>query len=422
MTIVSASRAFRPIGKWPDGEFAESFETEAGSNSVTTDDHSHRLRESLSQLGILGPRDLARLPTFMIVSPPKTGTSWLFSRLLQHPRIAVPREKETRFFSTFYRWCDLQWYLSRYGDKPATHRGEATPTYSLLPPRMIETIHALMPNLKLIFLLRDPVGRAWSHARHNWRHGEANFAQRRPALEQMSDADWCENIYHPWPSISGDYLGQLRRWRAYFPREQIFIGFFEQMISQPEKLVGDVLAFLGIEPPEGIQSGLDERVNEGLAVPSTESLLDSMRHVYSGRTRQLADYLHDEFQLSLPDAWNHTLADDDSNVPELSGPMQVAAEHEFDNEFLSDVIQHEQSPVEPLSFAECYLNYNLFLFRQRVYALAGHLRPEFLSGSSASELEAAQRAGHCLSAESVARVKDRIVHVLLKCPIAIEPR
>ncbi|HEX3726915.1 MAG TPA: hypothetical protein VHV08_11760, partial [Pirellulales bacterium] len=68
MTILSASRAIRPIGKWPDGEFAESFDTEAGSNSVTTDDLSHRLRESLSRLGILGPRDSARLPTFMIVS------------------------------------------------------------------------------------------------------------------------------------------------------------------------------------------------------------------------------------------------------------------------------------------------------------------------------------------------------------------
>ena len=78
-----------------------------------------------------------------------------------------------------------------------------------------------------------------------------------------------------------------------------------------------------------------------------------------------ADYLHSEFQLSIPDAWSNTLADDSSNVPDLTGPMQVAAEHEFDDDFLLDIIEHEQPPDEPLSFAECYLGYNLYLYRRR---------------------------------------------------------
>ena len=107
-----------------------------------------------------------------------------------------------------------------------------------------------MPDLKVIFLLRDPAGRAWSHARHNWRHGEANFSGNRPHLEQITDADWRENFYHPWPSISGDYLGQIRRWRAFFPREQIHVGFFEHFVSNPRKFLADVFEFLGIKLAE----------------------------------------------------------------------------------------------------------------------------------------------------------------------------
>ncbi|HEY5314590.1 MAG TPA: hypothetical protein VIK18_18805, partial [Pirellulales bacterium] len=215
----------------------------------------------------------------------------------------------------------------------------------------------------------------------------------------------------------GDYLGQLRRWRASFPREQIYVGFFEQLVSQPQQLLGEVFEFLGVEPPEGEQSAVDERVNEGLAVASSESLLRTLRQVYAGRTRQLADYLHGEFQATIPDAWSNTLGDASFDGPDLAGPMRVAAEHEFDDEFLIDVMQFEQHPVQPLSFTENYFGYNLFLHRRRVYALAGHLTSEFLGTARASELEAAQRSGHCLCAESVVQVKDRIVHVLLERPI-----
>lgn len=417
----SALQIFGPTSNRAYGGLPQSFESsEAGCTAITPSEQSRRFRDSLAHLGVLGPLDRCRLPTFMIVSPPKTGTSWLFSRLWHHPQVALPREKETRFFSTFYRWCDLHWYLSRFGDKPAIHRGEATPAYALLPPSTIEAIHALVPDLKLIFLLRDPVDRAWSHARHNWRHGEANFASRRPPLEQISDADWRENFYHPWPSISGDYLGQLRRWRAFFPRKQIYVCCFEQMVAQPLKLLNEVFEFLGLDSAEASQRALEDRVNEGLPVASSDSILRTLRHVYSGRTRQLVNYLRDEFGVSVPDAWRNTLANDSSNLPDVTGPMQVAAEHEFDDDFLANVIQHEQHPVEPLGFSECYMGYELFLYRQKVYALASHLRRGFLNESRASELEAAQRSGFCLSADSVAKVKERIAHVLLQRPMAVE--
>lgn len=369
--------------------------------------------ERLEQLGFLGSNDRARLPTFMVVSPPKTGTSWLFSILLHHPQVAVPREKETRFFSSFYLWSDLRWYLSRFGDSDAPCRGEATPTYALLPPRMIRLLRELMPELKILFLLRDPVERAWSHARHNWRHGEANFAADRPTLEQVVDEQWFENFAHPWPSFSGDYLGQLRRWRAIFPREQIYVGFFEDIGAEPEKLLAEIFGFLGIGPFQVPEGKLEERVNEGLAVPLPDPLRQMLRSVYAGRTRELGDYLRDEFNVSIPESWSNTLSVDSASQ-QRSEPMELAAAREFDDEFLASLIEHERPPERPISLSDCYLGYNLFLFRDRVYALAGHLREGFLTAASDGELETAELSGYCFNGRTIAEVKEQLAPYLLR--------
>ena len=389
--------------------------SETGSLPISLDGtFSFSFFEKLSHLGVVSEHERARLPTFMVVSPPKTGTSWLYAILLHHPEVALPREKETRFFSSFYRWCDLRWYLSRFGDSARLHRGDATPTYAILPPGTIRLIHDLAPWLKVIFLLREPVERAWSHARHNWRYGEANFAAWRPALEQVTEAQWQENFSHPWSSVSGDYLGQLRRWRSVFPREQLYVGFFDDIALQPQKLLAEVFSFLGISPIDVKKPVLQERVNEGLHIPLSDSLLQSLRQVYGGRTRQLANYLRDEFGVSLPDAWSNTLAGEASASPELAGPMQVAAEHEFDNEFLARVVAYERPTDQPMSFADHFLGYNLFLFRDRVYALAGHLREGFLPSATAAEHAMAEHSGYCLNGGTVMEVKERIASRLVE--------
>jgi len=135
----------------------------------------------------------------------------------------------------------------------------------------------------------------------------------------------------------------------------------------------------------------------------------------------LADYLWNEFQVRIPAQWSNTLAAGSSAAPTLTGPMQIAAEHEFDDEFLFGMVRHEQRPDAPWALGESYLGYNLFLYRNKVYALAAHLGKEFLACASASDLEAAQHSGFCLAAENVREIKERIAHVLLHRPMAVQP-
>src|SRR5438270_8427389 len=93
------------------------------------------------------------LPRFLIISPAKTGSTWLADNLRCHSQLMVPRAKEVKYFSSFYRWLDLDWYASHF-EAPGKIAGEASPTYAPLPLSRIRAIRDLMPDVKLIFLMR----------------------------------------------------------------------------------------------------------------------------------------------------------------------------------------------------------------------------------------------------------------------------
>ncbi len=194
----------------------------------------------LQQPGIPYHKLAGLCPDFLVVSPPKTGSSWLAVNLGCHPQVFVPGIKEIKYFSSFFKWLDLNWYLDHFASADGRLKGEASPSYAILPVERIRLIRQLFPKVKLVFLMREPISRAWSHAKHNYRYCEANFATRSRfpgaefeeppgGIETVSDEQWGENFIHDWPCASGDYLGQLRRWLSVFPREQMYVGFYESI-------------------------------------------------------------------------------------------------------------------------------------------------------------------------------------------------
>ena len=138
-----------------------------------------------------GQPNLQRFPDFLILGPQRTGTTWLYFNLHMHPEILLHRMKETYFFSTLgkpdnphFHYPCLEDYLDSYieplGERLKKHYiclrkslafyrpkilGEATASYALLPEEIIVEIVRLKPNIKGIIMLRDPVERAWSHAK-----------------------------------------------------------------------------------------------------------------------------------------------------------------------------------------------------------------------------------------------------------------
>jgi hypothetical protein len=264
-------------------------------------------------------------PDFFVVAPPKTGSTWLAHNLRPHPDIFIPGAKEVKYFSSLGRWLGVDWYLSQFSAGAGRLRGDVSPSYASLPPERIRLIRTLFPEAKVVFLLREPAARAWSHTRHCCRHGEGPFLGR-PAGTNLDapHIDWEGGAAHEYVTMSGDYLGQLRRWLGVFPKEQVLVRFYEDISTRPEALLREVLAFLGADssiPLAGFP--LRERINPGVEQPIPSHVAQLLHRLWHGRTAELAALLRRHFGLTPPQAWGATLAPPTEGA--LSSPVFAEA-------------------------------------------------------------------------------------------------
>ena len=163
-------------------------------------------------------------PNFLVVAPPKTATTWVYEILSTDRRFFMP-QKECRYFSHFWREYPLASYYAQFQNPfGAVWRGEASPSYFILPSWVIATIRRELPDTKLIVLLRDPGERLWSHARHTFKYKEGWFRSSTAwRIDELSETEWCHALLHPVVRAFDDYAGPLARWAEHFPAEQILI-------------------------------------------------------------------------------------------------------------------------------------------------------------------------------------------------------
>lgn len=184
-----------------------------------------------------------RLPEFLIIGAAKSGTSSLWTLLNQHPDIFMCEPKEPQFFDEAVGWPNgIGWYESLFA--PAAENqiiGEASTHYTRWPqvPRVPEKIHALLPDVKLIYVMRNPVERAFSHYVHRWTrdlHPEEPFSQ---TFDEFCKTD----------SVCIDsslYFMQLEQYMAFFPKDRLLPVVFEELITSPESCLKKIFAFLGV--------------------------------------------------------------------------------------------------------------------------------------------------------------------------------
>ncbi len=128
-------------------------------------------------------------------------------------------------------------------------KGEITPAYSTLDQDSIARVHDLLPEAKLIFLMRNPIERTWSQL--VMRLDKAGKRDVGPARHRRLRRSFEREGYRG----RTDYLRTLENWGAFFPEEQIFVGFLEDIHFYPEELLGSVYEFLGVDTyfrPQGI--------------------------------------------------------------------------------------------------------------------------------------------------------------------------
>jgi hypothetical protein len=200
------------------------------------------------------------LPDFLVIGVMKGGTTSFFNYLARHPQINPPFRKEIKFFDIHYLQ-GLGWYRAhfptRFKMKLGMVTGEATPYY-IFHPTAPNRIAKVLPNVKLITLLRNPVDRAYSHYNHMVRVGREPLsfeeaveceADRLAGEEEKIIADprySTFNHLHYSYLARGRYIEQLQKWFAIFPREQMLILASEELYTSPATTYRKAVEFLGL--------------------------------------------------------------------------------------------------------------------------------------------------------------------------------
>lgn len=177
----------------------------------------------------------------------KAGTSWVNQMLKAHPQVCTAEPKEVHFFHDLVHFTapihqgnfkkGIDWYKRFFQHcEDGQIKGEITPKY-LIDPVVPGRIKAMFPDVKLILCLRNPVERATSHYYFTkyFIRGES-----RPIAQAIRE--------EPEYVVHGLYFKHLQNYLEYFPFSAIHLVWFEDIASQPEKVLEELYAFLKVDP------------------------------------------------------------------------------------------------------------------------------------------------------------------------------
>ena len=200
------------------------------------------------------------LPNFLIIGAAKSGTSALYYYIKDHPNIFMATPKELRFFSSFLHpeengpdvyknkhATSIQEY-EKYFEcvNQETAIGEASPQY-LYYLDSARYIKEILPNVKIISMLRNPVDRAYSsylHAVRDWFEDSKNFKQGLQREEKRIDSGWPMLFHY---INGGYYYQQLKQYYDLFPSENIKTIIYDDFVNSPESILREIFLFLQVD-------------------------------------------------------------------------------------------------------------------------------------------------------------------------------
>ncbi len=235
------------------------------------------------------------LPDAVILGAMKSGTSSLHHYLVQQPGVIEPLRKEVHYFDVNFQRGE-RWYRAHFGREGEPGLNLDSSPYYLFHPAVPRRLHELLPDAKLIVLLRDPVRRAYSHYWHERDKGRESLsfedaiaaeAERLGNSEQrLADGALGRSREHQHFSYlaRGRYAEQLDRWWAVFPREQLLVLKFEDLAREPLEALNRTLEFLGL--PRAASVSLEAR-NTRKYPPMGEATAARLREYFEPHNQRL---------------------------------------------------------------------------------------------------------------------------------------
>jgi sulfotransferase family protein len=209
-------------------------------------------------------------PDFLCVGAQKAGTSWLYRQLEPHPDFWMPPLKELHYFDQLSRtkrfhpprcederdasfleemrnlsarfYLDLENYGRLFQHKGTRVSGDISPAYSTLGDEIIERVVNHFPNLKVVFLARDPVERAWSQLSMGVRLGMIN------RFDATDPDEVIRNLLNPGVLVRSYPSKIVARWKRYVRAEFFRVYFFDDLKENPVEVRRSILLLLGGDP------------------------------------------------------------------------------------------------------------------------------------------------------------------------------
>tara|TARA_B100001971_G_C18263540_1_gene589423 strand:+ start:4368 stop:5222 length:855 start_codon:yes stop_codon:yes gene_type:complete len=179
-----------------------------------------------------------------------------------------------------------KWYASLFNPDTGQVAGEHSPGYYCLPCMHVERIHKMMPECKIIYLVRNPVEQIWSMVKF------MNFKIQKKEFEDISLDQIKEMCVDNYRIHNTDYLFHLANWEKFFPKENIFLGFYDEIRDCPDQLLLRIFDFLEVEKSEDhIYPIVRKIINKG---PEYE-IPDNIRVLLGLKTYDILKGLHERF-------------------------------------------------------------------------------------------------------------------------------
>jgi hypothetical protein len=244
------------------------------------------------------------LPDALIIGAMKCGTSSLHGYLEQHPDVIAPLRKEVHYFDNGYVRGEA-WYRAHFGRVGEPGLNFESSPYYLCHPAVPARVAGLVPEARLIVLLRDPLKRAYSHYWHEQSKGreklsfEDAIAAERDRIGDdearlaRGEIQRSEAHAHASYLLRGRYAEQLQRWFVHFARERFLILRFEDFARDPQSALDESLRFLGL-PPMARPVELEVR-NARSYPPLAPATAERLRAYFEPHNRALEALLGREF-------------------------------------------------------------------------------------------------------------------------------
>jgi hypothetical protein len=209
-------------------------------------------------------------PDFLCVGAQKAGTSWLYRQLEPHPDFWMPPVKELHYLDNLSRTkrhqtprvnderdacfveaindmsmqshIDLDRYGRLFSHKGPLLSGDISPAYSTLSDEIIERVVSHFPKLKVVFLARDPIERAWSQLSMGVRLGMIK------KFDATDPEEVVRNLLIPGVLTRSHPSKIVARWKRHVRAENFRVYFFDDLTENPAELRRSILRFLGADP------------------------------------------------------------------------------------------------------------------------------------------------------------------------------